>query len=236
MGFLRFVFLLLVFSFVSISKPSIVNAQDTLANSIEPVALSKSETRIRDAAVIVRDPLTGGYGSGTYFEVERKGVVITASHVVGERLHVSVVGLVNETVIGRVIYIDPVHDFAVVTVPKMRTRSPMSLRPSTTLLQNTVGTDVTYTGYPAGHSLLTVRGRVAGIEIISQSIIMHSYAWMGASGSGVFTIDGKFIGVLYAVDVGRFEGRQIVEDIVWVTPISVIDLDTVKLAIRAHGL
>ncbi len=64
---------------------------------------------------------------------------------------------------------------------------------------------------------------------------MHSYAWMGASGSCVFALDGRLIGVLVAVDVGRYDGMQIVEDIVWLTPISEIDMAEIKMAIKVHG-
>ena len=59
---------------------------------------------------------------------------------------------------------------------------------------------------------------------------------MGASGSCVFTLDGKLVGVLVAVDVGRYDGRQIVEDIVWLTPISEIDIDNLMLTAQIHGI
>jgi len=207
-------------------------AQDRGESRVTEVALNKAESKIRDASVVVKDLLSGGYGSGTVFEIEKKNIVITAAHVVGNRQHMQIIGRSNETVMGTVIYVDPNFDFAMITIPDMISRTPIKFKLFT---GNTIGTNVTYTGHPARHDLLTVRGRIVGVDKGTKSILMHSYAWMGASGSCVFTLDGKLIGVLVAVDVGRYDGRQIVEDIVWLTPLSEIDIGEIKMAIKVHG-
>ena len=56
---------------------------------------------------------------------------------------------------------------------------------------------------------------------------MQTYAWSGASGSGVFDERGDLIGIIMALDVGRTEfGIQILENFVIVVPIWKIDFAT----------
>ena len=233
MGFIKTLFIIILSvclsgsgSAKSATRPALVNT------SVEAVSLNKSEARARAASVVVRDPIYGSYGSGTLFKIRGRNIVITAAHVVDGHQHMQIIGRANESVMGTVIYVDPNYDFAMITIPDMISVEPMRFRP---YRGDVIGKDVAYTGHPAHHELLTVRGRVAGVDRSSNMILMHSYAWMGASGSCVFTLDGKLVGVLVAVDVGRYDGRQIVEDIVWLTPISEIDLDQIMLTIQVHG-
>lgn len=233
MGFIKTFFIIALS--VCLSGPGSAKSATQAAvvnTSVEAVSLNRSEAKARAASVVVRDPVNGSYGSGTLFKIRGRNIVITAAHVVDGRRHMEIVGRANESVMGRVIYVDPNYDFAMITIPDMISVEPMKFR---LYRGDVVGTDVAYTGHPARHELLTVRGRVAGIDRNSKMILMHSYAWMGASGSCVFTLDGKLIGVLVAVDVGRYDGRQIVEDIVWLTPISEIDIDQIMLTIQVHG-
>jgi hypothetical protein len=75
---------------------------------------------------------------------------------------------------------------------------------------------------------MTIYGTVAGIEQ-NNNIIMHSYAWMGASGSGVFDERGRLVGILRAVDVSRGPwGPSIVEDIVWVAPLNELNIEKIQ--------
>jgi len=129
-------------------------AQDKGASRIEEVALNKAESKIRDASVVVRDPSSGGHGSGTVFEIEKKNIVITAAHVVGSRRYMQIIGRSNEIVMGTVIYVDPNFDFAMITMPDMISRTPIKFKQ---FKGNIIGTDVTYTGHPARHVLLTSR-------------------------------------------------------------------------------
>tara|TARA_R100000664_G_C2651602_1_gene71998 strand:- start:224 stop:514 length:291 start_codon:yes stop_codon:yes gene_type:complete len=85
-----------------------------------------------------------------------------------------------------------------------------------------MGESAIYAGYPNSHDLLLFFGRVAGRA--GESLIMHSYAWMGSSGSVVVNMKGRIIGVLTAVDVGMFgPNPQIIEDVVWVSSIAKVD-------------
>jgi len=239
MGFLKY-FSIIAFamlcSFSIFAQPAqVVEGGEVLqlSSGIEEVSLNRSESKIRNASVVVRDIEDGSYGSGTLFKIDDRNIIITAKHVVGNRSTMAVVGRADETVVGTVIYVDPNYDFAMLSVPDMITREPMRFRIEND--RNIVGMNTTYTGHPAGHDLLTLRGRIAGIDTRSKSYLMHGYAWMGASGSCVFSLDGKLIGVLYAVDVGRFYGPHIVEDIIWITPISEIDIREILLRVQVHG-
>ena len=58
-------------------------------------------------------------------------------------------------------------------------------------------------------------------------IFLHSYAWPGSSGSGVFSHNGNMIGIIIALNVGiTAAGYDVLEDLVIVTPLFMIDWDT----------
>jgi V8-like Glu-specific endopeptidase len=55
-------------------------------------------------------------------------------------------------------------------------------------------------------------------------VYIFSHAYSGSSGSGVFSTDGKYIGMIMAIDVGQNElGVDVLENIVIVTPSFKID-------------
>ena len=55
---------------------------------------------------------------------------------------------------------------------------------------NLIGEQLVYTGHPGGHRQMTIFGNVSGFER-DGSIILHSYTWLGASGSSVFDEKGR---------------------------------------------
>ena len=60
---------------------------------------------------------------------------------------------------------------------------------------------------------------------------MHSYGYSGASGSAVFDLNGRLVGVLVALDVGQgYVGiPSIIEDIVIVVPIWKLQFELLDL-------
>jgi S1-C subfamily serine protease len=186
--------------------------------------LNHVERSVRNAAVKISDPLRRGHGSGTYVKMHGRYTVITAAHVVDKNLYMWVVGRDDEIVLGRVAYRDHKADLAVVVVPKLETRKAILFRPRKEA--DLAGSDVVYTGFPGKHDLLTIRGSIAGSR--ENYLIMHSYGWFGSSGSGVYDMHGRLLGVVSALDVAMFYTPQAIEDIVWVAAIWQLDLDIVK--------
>ena len=177
-------------------------------------------------------------GSGTYFKIGGYHVVVTAQHVVRDAPVVLVEGRNGETVYGEPILQGIESDVAVILIPEMNSREPLRYRtlPVPRDTDRLVGRRVTYTGFPASHDLMTIDGQVAGYE--NGHVIIHSYGWPGSSGSGVFDMRGRLIGVVSAVDIGRWNWMippQLVEDIVWVAPIWDIKAADIEAYLRSRG-
>ena len=78
---------------------------------------------------------------------------------------------------------------AFLLVPEMRSRIPLKYKK--TSMSELPGESVIYAGYPNDHDLLLFFGRIAGKA--EDSLIMHSYAWMGSSGSVVVDMKGRIV-------------------------------------------
>ena len=171
--------------------------------------------------------------SGTYVEYDDNFYVITAAHgIVGDCDGLLVAtddSHLYECI--RYIIVDQRIDYAIIQVEEIADRIPVKLeevRPSNRewLSETSVLNEVFYTGYPNGLGPLTFRGSIAGIAD-NNYIYLHSYAWPGSSGSGVFSDDGNMIGIVIALNVGFTPaGYDVLEDLVIVTPLFMIDWDT----------
>ena len=90
-----------------------------------------------------------------------------------------------------------------------------------------VGTDIIYSGYPSNHKLMSFDGRIAGYADGGASgtqLIVNTYGWFGCSGSVIYNIKGKIIGVLYGVDIEYYPNVQVNENMIWVAPIKALDI------------
>ncbi len=190
--------------------------------------LTLSEQRARKAAVKVRSLLEGGHGSGTYMVAYGRRIVATAAHVVRSESTMAIDGRDGETVIGKVVFVDEKVDLAFLVVPEMETRTAIRYRPQGRYDDRLIGTDLTYTGFPSHHDLLTIRGYIAALE--HNMVVSNMFAWFGSSGSGVFDQHGRYVGCVSGIDVGRFGfGLRIpLEQIVWIAPVSQIDQEILK--------
>jgi hypothetical protein len=140
----------------------------------------------------------------------------------------------GEQKLGVPIYIDPTHDFAVIATTKFMKTKPLKLRLPFYNIRNHIDRHLIFSGYPSNLPLLTVRGTVAGFT--EDTLIMHSAAWLGSSGSNVFDNSGNFIGILYGVSMGQFAGiPTLMEDYIWVAPCYVLDWDAINKAIKEKG-
>jgi V8-like Glu-specific endopeptidase len=177
--------------------------------------------------VVSMDLATGGVASlsGTYFEFENKYYVLTSAHGVlagCEGLMVFHYG--NHTQCTRLAKIDREVDYAIFEIAEISSRTPIKVpnalatwRKSYNLLDKTY-----YTGYPNSIGPTTWTGNISGFT--GDYLIIQTYAWSGASGSGVFDERGELIGLIMALDVGVTEfGYQVLNNFVIVVPIWQID-------------
>ena len=189
------------------------------------------EGRARLAAVKVLTP--HGHGSGSLFIINGNYIVFTAEHVVGTNAFVTIKSEEGEEIEAPVIYRDKSADIAAVMVKKMKTRTPMKFK--LPRKEPGPGTNIFYSGYPAGHNLLSIRGVISGYSDNgkgAKSLIIFGYGWFGCSGSAIYDAKGHFIGILWGVDVLMSPfGIQVVEDLIWVSQSSRIDTHLLKKSI-----
>jgi len=190
-------------------------------------AKTYAERVSRNSAVQVRVeyPQASIRGSGTYFKFKGHNVVVTAAHLyaLGPATVLRSEAMIvtpHEKVIGTLVYIDRITDIAVFKVPTLDSRKAAKFRRTPSY---EVGSSVVYSGFPGANSLLTIPGKLSG-EGFGSDIAMHSFAWGGSSGSGVFDEDGRFVGVVVSIMVGPgFGGRQLVGSVVYIAPANLID-------------
>ena len=185
------------------------------------------EKAVRNAAVKVATPR--GHGSGGLIKYKDMTLVLTAQHVADGALGTTyLLKTESETKAGVLIHADPLNDIALIYVlSQFEDAKPLRWKTKNTIAD--VGEEITYSGYPASHSLLSFRGSIAGYELIpgrGQQIILQTYGYFGSSGSVVYDEDYNIVGVLWGVDVQR-DGVH--ENIVWVSPIQNLNI---RLALR----
>tara|TARA_Y100001938_G_scaffold138283_1_gene203523 strand:+ start:5362 stop:6189 length:828 start_codon:yes stop_codon:yes gene_type:complete len=186
----------------------------------------------RESAVLVHVQQSSGRfrGTGTYFKYRGHHIVVTAAHIWAESPPTiltsgALIEAPHEEVIGKLVYWDPYVDIAILRIPSLESRKAAKFVRDP---QYAVGETVVYSGFPGQNSLLTFVGELAG-DGYGTDLAMHSLAWGGSSGSGVFDIDGRFVGVVSSIMVGRgFFGPQLVGSIVYVAPANLIDMQYLR--------
>ena len=197
---------------------------------IEMTALSHFERRTRQASVKILDMNDMGHGSGAYIRYNGEDLIFTAAHVIDSADKFYIVDVNGNRTEASVVYSDMDIDFAVLRPDQSLNVRPVRFKMRKKLRDNLIGTEVIFSGHPGPHNLMTIKGSVAGFE--RGAIMVHGYAWLGSSGSCVFDNSGNFIGVLRALDVGRFAVPQLTEDMIWVSPFSSIDWNSVDSSIE----
>jgi S1-C subfamily serine protease len=213
-------------------SPMAMAAEYTPAIPIDHIesSASSAEKNVRQSAVRVTVPFTGGHGSGSYIRHKDVHLVITAQHVVSGPLGTSyLVSHKEESHIGILIYSDEANDIGILYIrTPFRRIEPLKFNP----IEETaaVGTEIVYSGYPSHHKLMSFRGRVAGHEpngtpLPGKHIILQTYGWFGCSGAIVYDTKGHQIGVLYGVDIEYYPNIQVQENMIWVVPINELKID-----------
>jgi S1-C subfamily serine protease len=228
---MKFIAFLTMFQFILTVPATGATPRTTSSQSLEDVGSSISEIsnnvsprileQMRSSAVKIVSE-TGSYGSGTYFKYRGQRFILTARHVIdgSQEIFVELTPLVK--IPATLVYQSEERDIAILVCEEIPGKKPIRYRERR---DTRPGLELIYSGYPSSHDLLTISGEVAGYEEWGKNkIIMHGYAWPGASGSTIFDSTGRVVGVLIAVDVERMPlsphgAHRIVEDIVWIEPI-----------------
>ena len=205
----------------------------------EPVSavMTATEQKVRNAAVRVVSS-RGGHGSGSLVKYKGLTLLFTAQHVADGMLgsvYYAMKG--SETKMAVLIYSDPLHDISILyMVEEFYNVKPLRYSPRDELIE--VGAEITYSGYPSSHKLMTFRGRVAGYEILSDAgiqVLLHTHGWFGCSGSMVYDENGDIVGILWGVDVERRPNLQVIGNLVWIQPIQTLNIDHALTALCRSG-
>ena len=211
-------------------QPAVCASTTELSETTMVKTSTRLESKSRGATVEIYSTRPDGlsFGTGTLFKYNNQIIVITSAHVLGADALQIVVSAGEEETIADVISYDADDDLAVLSVPYSPNIKPMKLKLSKPK-DIKVGQDLLFSGHPNMMGLLTIRGYVSGMYDNSR-IIMHSFGWSGASGSAVFSKDGKLVGILMAIGVGPGmygEATQI-EDVVFLVPAWKLDLELLE--------
>ena len=172
--------------------------------------------------------------SGTYFVANGNHYVITVHHGIhGPCWLVTIIHEDNYYSCKRYVEMDETNDYAIIEVDgPISSREPILIPQDLPLGDEwersySILNNIIYTGYPNTIGPLTLRGDVVGYG--DEYLYVFSHAYGGASGSGGFTKEGKYIGYVVAIDVGSTElGVDVLENIVIVAPTFNVDWSVVS--------
>jgi len=192
--------------------------------------MSSLETKVRGAAVRVITA-GGGHGSGSLVQYHDMQLILTAQHVADEPVGTAY-RIIRGHAMGEayLIYSNNEQDIAVLWVRVPFPNGAIRWNPSREIAP--VGTEITYSGYPSFHSLMSFRGRVAGFETRRNgnvNIMLHTFGYFGCSGSSIYNSDGEIVGILWGIDNGR-DGSSI-PSMVWVSPIQNLNLRNALMSV-----
>jgi len=181
----------------------------------------------RSSAVRVQIEYGGAtvYGSGTYVKWKGNHMVVTAAHLFAfgggtVNRDEAVITSPSEKVFGELVYIDEYVDIAVFAIPALKSRNPAKFNRARSF---EIGDPVVYSGFPGPNQLLTFDGTLSGAGF-GTDITIHSFAWPGSSGSGVYNSKGELLGVVVAIMVGGGpSGSQLIGSVIYVAPATLID-------------
>tara|TARA_R100001510_G_C7613804_1_gene176544 strand:- start:142 stop:876 length:735 start_codon:yes stop_codon:yes gene_type:complete len=181
--------------------------------------------------VVSMDLLKGNVStlSGTYFTYDNRFYVLSSAHgVLTECTGLMAFHNKNSVPCIKIIKLDKETDYVIFEVEEMKDRIPIKVpaalarwKKSYNLLDKTY-----YTGYPNSIGPTTWTGNISGFT--GDYLIVQTYAWSGASGSGVFDERGELIGIIMALDVGTTDfGYQVLNSFVIVVPVWQMDFGSV---------
>jgi S1-C subfamily serine protease len=218
--------------FLCMSSTSLSSEVSTIGQETEnPIqvhnALNRTEKKTRKSSF--RVITNTSVGSGTSFELCDKTLIFTAQHVVEGSANTYISkGL--EIIEVKQVYKDEKNDFAILQVPDDANIEGFKLSTLKKSGDDIVGEKVHYSGFPNGHDKLTIHGVIVGHE--RNHILVQTFGWFGASGSGLFDSSGRYVGIVSGIEAGFFNGMPVViESLAWIVPFSLIDFEDIKTKI-----
>ena len=222
-------------------------AVDTLNRSAKPPTISASapnqialerstQSSVRVISTLFSEEQSGvtSTSSGTYLEHKGETYILTTAHsIIGYCEDIFVIALELMYHCEEFIMINQDDDIAVLKIDKIEDRVPVSISKNIYPMEKVyksllIHDKFIYTGYPQGIGPFTFNGTVVSQPEERGYVFAHSYAWSGSSGSGVFDTKGNLVGLITAVSVANSEyGIDVMEDLVIVTPVSLLDLQVV---------
>ena len=172
--------------------------------------------------------------TATYFTAKGKHYIITVEHGIHGPCALLRVKYDNESYTCKeYVKLDAANDYAIIEIDgPIADRQPIKIpqdlpQGSQWKASYSILNKIIYTGYPNSVGPLTLKGDVIGYAN-SDYLYVFSHAYMGSSGSGVFSAKGKYIGIVSAIDIGQTEfGVDILENVVLVTPVFKVDWSVV---------
>jgi len=172
--------------------------------------------------------------TGTYFVAKERHYVLTVHHGILGPCFFIVVSHDDQTYSCKeYVTMDKINDYVIIELEgEIFNRDPIRIpqdlpRGNQWKKSYSILNKIIYTGYPNTVGPLTLRGDVVGYNK-DEYLYVFSHAYGGASGSGVFSKQGKYIGYVVAIDVGSTDlGVDVLENIVIVAPALNIDWNSV---------
>ena len=205
------------------------NISKKLQVSQRQIVKKSRESTVR---VLSINPETGNIATSTgiYITAFKKVYILTVQHgIISDCENTKILVEGDFIDCGKFIAVDPYNDYAIIKLDqKIKNRKPIKVlrdipRGKEWKRNLSVMTGIYYTGFPNTAGPLTFSGKIAGVTA-DEYIYVDSYAWSGASGSGIFSENGKLIGYIVAIDVGGTEfGAQVLENVIFVVPTYRVD-------------
>ena len=194
-------------------------------------AIRKSRASSVRVMSLSEDQQVFSSATGTYFAAYGRYFVLTVNHGIQGPCELMRIEASDEFVnCVQYIILNTKIDYALVEIEKLTTRTPIKIPRDLAKAAPdfAIMTEVYYTGFPNGTGPLTLDGKIIGY-MGGDFIYIKSYAWSGSSGAGVFSSSGKLIGYVLALDVGYTEyGIDVLEDIVFVVPVTAVRWDSLR--------
>ena len=183
--------------------------------------------------LVTSEGRTVGHGSGNLFYYHNQLFIITAAHVVdSDELNYLIQESNGNVLSCRPIYVDIGNDIAIVKpYGEFMVTKPQPYY--TSMQKDLTAKEMYYAGNPGDLEHIALRGWVA--ESDHMRLVLQSFAWPGSSGSVVFDMAGRAVGVVSAIPIVHnfWDGGMLpLSQIVMVRRLEVLPRKTIREALK----